>query len=134
MVPMIRYWKAAVTARRSWPKLTSTEVESEEISRKTKILKASPVITMPSRPVKVSRNHAVEEVDPLFFDFRLDADIGVREDDGADCRYDHENEGVDAVDPVLDAPGRQPVAQLVGNRPGCQYLHQQHDRDGQRRP
>ena len=50
-LPMIRYWYEAVSARRSCPSAMSAYAESEEISRKTKTLKTSPVIAMPSSPV-----------------------------------------------------------------------------------
>ena len=51
-LPMIRYWKDAVSARRSLPSAIKAYAEREEISRKTKTLNTSPVTAIPSRPVR----------------------------------------------------------------------------------
>ena len=55
IVPITRYWKAAGSAWRRPPWAMSAYDESAEISRKTKTLKRSPVIAIPSRPVRQSR-------------------------------------------------------------------------------
>ena len=42
-------------ARLDVPRLTSTYVDRDDISKKTNKLKASPVIAIPRRPAKVNR-------------------------------------------------------------------------------
>ncbi|MFO1364259.1 MAG: hypothetical protein U1F45_17690 [Burkholderiales bacterium] len=51
-MPMSMYWKAATSAWRRRPSAISTYDASEEISRKTNRLKASPVTVMPSNPAR----------------------------------------------------------------------------------
>ena len=58
VAPMMRYWYAAVSARRSWPSAIIEYAESDDTSRKTKTLKTSPVIEMPSSPVSDRMNAA----------------------------------------------------------------------------
>ena len=55
IVPMMRYENAAVSARRLRPMAIRMYDANEEISRKTKTLKTSPVIVTPSRPHRQSR-------------------------------------------------------------------------------
>ena len=55
MVPITRYWIDEVRARRVVPWAIRAYDESEEISRKTKMLKASPVTVIPASPVMHSR-------------------------------------------------------------------------------
>jgi hypothetical protein len=57
-LPMMRYWYDAVRARRSCPMAMSEYADRDEISRNTKTLKMSPVMTMPSRPVRQSTKAA----------------------------------------------------------------------------
>ena len=52
MVPMTKYWKDDVKARLSLPIAMRTYDDSDDISRKTNTLNASPVIVTPSNPVR----------------------------------------------------------------------------------
>ena len=103
--------------------------EIDEISRKTKRLKTSPVMVMPRRPVRQS---PVEEWDAAPLDLPLDAGLGVGSDQGSDDGHDQENVGVEGVYPVLDPPGRGPAAygvaeHSVGHDPAEEgYRHAQH--------
>ncbi len=58
MVPITRYWTEDVSALRVVPWEMRTYEDSDEISRNTKMLKASPVMVMPARPVMHSRYSA----------------------------------------------------------------------------
>ena len=75
--------------------------------------------------------HDVEEVDPLFWHFLLDASLRERHDQGADASDDHQDEGAQLVDQILDAPGRRPAAEMIGDGSLIEHLDQKGDRDGE---
>ena len=87
--------------------------------------------------------HAVEPGLLSVLDLERDGAPRERHDHGADRRDQHQHEAVEDVDPVLDAPGRRPAAEVVGDRAGRQHLpqhgagderhqpaHDQRDREG----
>ena len=64
----------------------------------------------------------------------LDAGPGVRQNQRADGAHQHQHESIDGVDPVLDAPGRQPAAHGVAHHPLLEHPAQQQDGDRQAEP
>ena len=52
---MIKYLYEAINARLSDPMAINTYVDKDEISKKTKVLNASPVIVTPSNPATHSK-------------------------------------------------------------------------------
>ena len=68
---------------------------------------------------------AVEEVVLRRGDLGADAGAGERHGHRGDAGDDNQHEGVDRVDPVLDAPRHRPAAELVGDHARLENAGQQ---------
>ena len=100
----------------------------------------------PQQAGEAEQVHAVEPCLLSVLDLECDGASRERHDHRADRRDQHQHEAAEDVDPVLDAPGRRPAAEVIGDRAGRQHLpqhragdqrhqpaHRQRNREGRRR-
>ena len=71
----------------------------------------------------------VEESDPLAADLARDAEPRMHERHGARAAHDHYDQRVQRIDAVLDAPGRRPASEQVGDLRPVRHRHREGDRD-----
>ena len=76
----------------------------------------------------------VEQVPLLGPDLGFDALPRERQDHQVDRRDDQQHEGVGFVDPVLDAPGRLPAAEVIADHAAAHHLVEQGHRGREDRP
>ena len=76
----------------------------------------------------------VEEMPPLGPDLPLHARPGVGHHQRGGAREDQEDEGVDAIQPVLDADRGRPAAEAVRDGAAAHHLLEQQRRDGEQPP
>ena len=86
------------------------------------------------QPGQREQEDGVEEVAPLGPDLPLHARPRIGHHQRGGAREDQEDEGVDAIQPVLDADGGRPAAEAVGDRAAAHHLFEQQGRDGQQPP
>ncbi len=78
--------------------------------------------------------HRVVEVVQLARDLAFDAGAAVGQDHGRHAGHQHQHEAGQPVHAVLDAPGRRPAAELVGDDAQLAHLQPEADRGGEGGP
>ena len=85
-------------------------------------------------PGEAQQPRGVEEPDALAADLARDAEPGVHQRQGARAGHDHQHQGVQRVEPVLDAPRRRPSSKEIGDLRAVRHRVGERRRDREAHP
>ena len=85
-------------------------------------------------PGEAQQPRGVEEPDALAADLARNAEPGVHQRQGARAGHDHQHQGVQRVEPVLDAPRRRPSSEEIGDLRAVRHRAGERRRDREAHP